>query len=113
MRWIEQFDEAMAAAMPSHFVDGVLGTPKFPRLFMMPHAQGPKKLEKWRLLQSNFVMQKHAQEMRPWLEKRGYDVLGTFNLTIQANSYDGTHCSFENNLVKVQMILNWLDHLSH
>lgn len=110
-RWLEQFEDEMSNAMPNFFKGGVLGTDKFPRLFVLPHASASNKNVKFIPTQNNLFIQRHAAELRLWLEQRGYDVLGTFNLTVQATSYDGMHASFENNVVKAMMVFNWLDKL--
>lgn len=110
-RWIEQFDNAFLAEMPAFFADGILGTARFPRLFISPHAQSFQKMDMFHLGQNNFKAVRHAQEVMPWVRSRGYDVLGTYNLTVQSSSRDGTHTSLGSNLVKAMMVFNWLDKL--
>ena len=41
--------------------------------------------------------------------KRGLEHLGTWNMSIQARTYDGVHLDMRGNLVKTMMVLNWLD----
>jgi len=110
--WVQQWENAVAAALPAYFAPGMPGSRAFPRMFMLPHAQSYEKPEKYLVGQSNLVEMRHAMEIEPWVRERGFDALGTFNLTVQAHSPDGTHANYENNLVKVQMVLNWLDMLN-
>lgn len=41
-------------------------------------------------------------------QKRGLEHLGTWNMSIQSNTYDGVHLDMRGNLVKGMMVLNWL-----
>lgn len=36
------------------------------------------------------------------------DVLGTYNMSVQADKYDGVHMDLRGNLVKAMGVLNWL-----
>lgn len=49
--------------------------------------------------------------VRVEVEKRGMELLGTWNMSIQARKYDGVHLDMKGNLVKAMMVLNWLDKL--
>jgi hypothetical protein len=40
--------------------------------------------------------------------KRGLEHLGTWNMSIQSNKYDGVHLDMRGNLVKAMMVINWL-----
>lgn len=80
-----------------------------PRLWISPNAQGLHKNPFFVLGQNNIKLMNFERAMRAWLEPRGFDTLGIFNLTVQSASLDGTHASMESNLVKAQMVWNWLD----
>lgn len=80
-----------------------------PRLWISPNAQGLHKNPFFVLGQNNIKLMSFEREMRGWLQDRGFDVLGMFNLTVQSESLDGTHASMESNLVKAMMVVNWLD----
>ena len=41
--------------------------------------------------------------------RRGVEHIGTWNMSIQANKYDGVHMDMRENLVKGMMVLNWLN----
>ena len=79
------------------------------RLWVSPNAQGLHKNPFFILGQNNIKLEGFERDMRAWLNQRGFDVLGIFNLTVQSESYDGTHATMESNLVKAMMVLNWLD----
>ena len=80
-----------------------------PRLWVSPNAQGLRKLAFFTVEQNNIKLMNFEREMRAWVETRGFDSLGLFNLTVQSLSLDGTHASMESNLVKAMMVFNWLD----
>lgn len=40
---------------------------------------------------------------------RGIAHLGTWNMSIQSNKYDGVHLDMKGNLVKAMMVMNWLN----
>lgn len=52
-----------------------------------------------------------ALEIEPWVRERGFDNLCTFILTEQTLNPNGTHTNYENDLVKVQMVLNLVGHI--
>ena len=52
----------------------------------------------------NIKLMGFERDIMPWLDKRGWDSLGTFNLTVQSLSEDGTHATMEANLVKAMMV---------
>ena len=49
------------------------------------------------------------QDMREFLELHGVAVFDTFNLTLGVSSYDGTHYGFGVNMMKAQLLLNFLE----
>ena len=75
-----------------------------PRLFLTPNAQGLLKNDKHISSQNNIWLMRFEREMRSWLSDREWDTVGTFNLTVQSVSWDGTHATMENNLVKAMMV---------
>lgn len=40
--------------------------------------------------------------------RRGIDTLGTWNMSIQTNKYDGVHLDLKGNLIKAMGVVNWL-----
>lgn len=41
------------------------------------------------------------------IKKKGQENLGAWNMSIQANPYDGVHLDVKGNLVKAMMVINW------
>lgn len=91
------------------FPDYEKNTKQFPRLFITPNAAGPKKSDAFILTQGNKPLMLFETSMYDVLPERGYDVLGTWNMSIQSISLDGVHCDIKGNLIKAMMMLNWLD----
>ncbi|OTB11078.1 hypothetical protein K445DRAFT_69002 [Daldinia sp. EC12] len=80
-----------------------------PVLLITPNAAGEKKPDEWIVSQGNKALVKFEHEMAAQASKRGIDHLGTWNMSIQATLYDGVHMDMRGNLLKAQMVLNWLD----
>ena len=108
--WLNQIDDGMRKVMPAYYESGV-PFDKFPRLFLSPHAQGVNKPGQFAMVQNNIKLAHHERFMSALLPELGIDHLGAWNLTIQATSPDGTHCRFEDSIVKAMMIINWLSML--
>lgn len=79
-----------------------------PRLFVTPNAAGKKKEDEWLISQGNKALMLFEDAVRIEAERRGVEHLGTWNMSIQANKYDGVHMDIKGNLVKTMMVLNWL-----
>ncbi|OLL23082.1 hypothetical protein NEOLI_001229 [Neolecta irregularis DAH-3] len=80
-----------------------------PRIFVAPAAAGPHKPDEWIPLQGNKKIMLFEEEMKILMKARGMEVLGTWNATIQAFSYDGSHRGLRTQLLLSQMVLNILD----
>ncbi|KAK9476975.1 hypothetical protein V1514DRAFT_146233 [Lipomyces japonicus] len=93
------------------FPDYTANTRTFPRLFVTPNAAGPKKQDAFILTQGNKPLMLFEQSMYDVLPERHFDVLGTWNMSIQSTSNDGVHCDMKANLLKAMMVLNWLDYV--
>lgn len=61
-----------------------------PRLFITPTASGVHKPSQFWGTQGNLAMKVFEERVGPWMEKKGVSHLGTFNASIQYNSFDGT-----------------------
>ncbi len=61
----------------------------WPRLFMTPNAAGKAKPDEWLVSQGNKALMIFEESMKVEAEKRGVEHVGTWNMTIQANLYDG------------------------
>lgn len=87
----------------------VLPNAIFPRLFVTPSAAGINKPVVHAEKQGNAALSRFEGTVGAWAEERGYDHLGTYNLTLQGSSPDGTHAGMSANLIKAMMVFNWLD----
>ena len=102
--WLDQVQETVLKRMPY-----LKNTPhEFSRLFITPSASGASKPTQFELTQGNARLIQFEREMGQWVSERGMDHLGTWNLTVQNTSPDGTHAGMRSNLVKAMMVYNWL-----
>ena len=110
MSWVEQIETEMYEQMPAYFRKD-LDSRLFPRLFITPSAQGEGKPDLFGGSQNNLKLMRHTHEIGAFAKERGYDHLALYNMSVQASSPDGTHATYENNLLKAQFVLNWLNML--
>lgn len=106
--WFEQVDELIQTEM------AWLGHPDtsyYPKLFMTPNAGGVNKPIYFQDSQGNYAVMRFEWAAREMALEYGMEVVGTVNLTVQSSSPDGTHAGRRADLVKSQMVFNWLDHL--
>ena len=82
--------------------------PLFPRLFISPSAAGPRKPDQFIITQGDKALQLFEESTRIETRKRGVEHLGTWNMSIQANKYDGVHLDLRGNLIKAMAVVNWL-----
>lgn len=86
-------------------------------LFLMPDASDTRLFQKYWAIQDpaavwNFhndfekLLEKHTSQHSPPYQ---VDIMKMWNATIQNHSLDGIHANLETNLLKVQLLLNWLD----
>jgi hypothetical protein len=78
-------------------------------LFVTPNAAGKEKPDEWILTQGNKALMLYEEAVGIEVRKRGIEHLGTWNMSIQSNKYDGVHLDMKGNLVKAMMVLNWLN----
>lgn len=79
------------------------------RLFVTTNTGGLSKDSRYLEAQGNQQLGNFEKSIIPKLNARAIDVLGCFNMILQSLTSDGTHASFPTNLLKAQMVLNWLD----
>ncbi|KAJ3579915.1 hypothetical protein NPX13_g655 [Xylaria arbuscula] len=84
-----------------------------PVLLMTPNAAGAKKPDEYILTQGNKALVHFEHAMAQEAATHSIDHLGTWNMSIQANLYDGVHMDLRGNLLKAMMVVNWLDLLSN
>jgi hypothetical protein len=78
-------------------------------LFVTPNAAGKEKPDEWIVTQGNKALMFYEEAVGIEARKRGIEHLGTWNMSIQSNKYDGVHLDMKGNLVKAMMVLNWLN----
>lgn len=80
----------------------------WPRLFISPNAAGILKPDQWVQSQGDKALQLFEASVHEEVRDRGVDHLGTWNMSIQANKYDGVHLDLRGNLIKAMSVVNWL-----
>lgn len=105
--WLDSLGARINATMPWLAEQRTL----YPRLFITPTHAGLNKPEEYFLTQGNRELSRFERAMGPVLRERGYDHLGTFNLTTQSTSPDGTHAGWHANLIKAMIVFNWMSWL--
>ena len=81
----------------------------WPRLFITPNAAGIKKPDQWLTSQGDKALQVFENSVRIEAGERGVEHLGTWNMSIQADKYDGVHMDLKGNLIKAMGVMNWLN----
>lgn len=80
-------------------------------LFLTPNAAGSKKPDMFLVNQGNKALQGFEEAVKEEVAERwagAIEVMGTWNMSIQASKYDGVHLDLKGNLVKAMGVLNWL-----
>ncbi|MCJ1395370.1 hypothetical protein MMC18_008254 [Xylographa bjoerkii] len=83
----------------------------WPRLFLTPNAAGKEKPDEWLVTQGNKALTIFEESVKEEAARRGVEHLGTYNMSIQSNKFDGVHVDLKGNLIKAMMVLNWLNML--
>ena len=61
----------------------------WPRLFLTPNAAGKEKPDEWLVSQGNKALMIFEEAVGIEVGRRGVDHLGTWNMSIQSNMFDG------------------------
>lgn len=88
-------------------------TKRWHGLFVTPNAAGKEKPDDWIVTQGNKALMLFEEAIAIEAGKRGIEHLGTWNMSIQSNKYDGVHLDMKGNLVKTMMVMNWLNLIEH
>ncbi|KAI0439460.1 hypothetical protein F4803DRAFT_46690 [Xylaria telfairii] len=80
-----------------------------PILLLTPNAAGDKKPDEFLIAQGNKALVRFEHAMAQEAVRQRIDHLGTWNMSIQANLYDGVHMDMRGNLLKAMMVVNWLN----
>ncbi|KAL8675224.1 MAG: hypothetical protein Q9168_000344 [Polycauliona sp. 1 TL-2023] len=87
------------------------GSGFWPRLFLTPNAAGKEKPDEWLVSQGNKALMIFEEAVGEEVKRKGIEHLGTWNMSIQSNKFDGVHLDLRGNLVKAMMVMNWLNML--
>ena len=85
VNWIDEILQATTEQLP------YLNDPDalWPRLSVTPNAAGRNKPDEWLVSQGNKALSNYEDSVRVEDGRRGIEHLGTFNMSVQANMYDG------------------------
>lgn len=61
----------------------------FPRLMLTPNAAGKEKPDEWIVSQGNKALMVFEESVKVEAAKRGVEHLGTWNMSVQSNKFDG------------------------
>ena len=104
VNWLDGINAHTLAAAPYLADKGAI----WPRLFITPNAAGPLKPDQWIVTQGDKALQIFEESVREEARERGVEHLGTWNMSIQANKFDGVHLDLRGNLIKAMAAINWL-----
>ena len=76
---------------------------------LTPNAAGIHKPIEWIQSQGNKALMMFEESVKIEASRRGVEHLGTWNMSIQSNKFDGVHVDLKGNLVKAMMVMNWLN----
>ena len=107
LNWLDHIHSLTTAALP------YLSSPDafWPRLFVTPNAAGKNKPDEWMVTQGNKALMLFEESVKIEAGRRGVEHLGTWNMSVQSNTFDGVHVDLKGNLVKAMMVMNWLNML--
>ncbi|KAI9716115.1 MAG: hypothetical protein M1812_005542 [Candelaria pacifica] len=105
--WLDRILDVTTAQLP------YLSKPNafWPRLILTPNAAGKEKPDEWLVSQGNKALMLFEESVGVEAKRRGVEHLGTWNMSIQANKFDGVHVDLKGNLIKAMMVMNWLNML--
>ena len=107
LNWLDHILSLTIATLPYLAKPNAL----WPRLIVTPNAAGKAKPDEWIVSQGNKALMLFEESVKTEAARRGVEHLGTWNMSIQANMYDGVHVDLRGNLVKAMMVMNWLNML--
>lgn len=135
LSWLEQLETALAPRIPGLYASGegagiaeradadsvsdwtagerADAAASVPRLLITPSAQGFYKPEELASRQNNIKLMRFTRAMSTLAAARGYEVLKTYNMSVQLGAgEDGTASTLEGTVMKAQFVLGWLDALA-
>ncbi|KAI9779834.1 MAG: hypothetical protein M1839_007147 [Geoglossum umbratile] len=83
--WLDQILDVTVYQLPHLSKPGAF----WPRLFLTPNAAGKEKPDEWLVSQGNKALMLFEESVKVEANRRGVEHLGTWNMSIQSNKYDG------------------------
>nr|XP_039261740.1 uncharacterized protein LOC120337903 isoform X1 [Styela clava] len=80
-------------------------------IFMYPDSNGILKPKAYHAANGNIVCKQFSKEMKVYCDAHNIPVLDFYSLTSGVHSYDGAHHGLGANIMKVQLLLNYLDYI--
>ncbi|KAK5937809.1 hypothetical protein PMZ80_009938 [Knufia obscura] len=84
-------------------------------LFITPNAAGPLKPDQWIQSQGDKALQIFEKSMHNLIHRegemfygKGIEHMGTWNMSVQMDKWDGVHLDLKGNLIKAMGVMNWL-----
>ena len=105
VNWMDGLLGAMLDRAPYLGEEGGI---RWPRLMVTPNAAGMRKPDQWVVSQGDTALQIFEESVRVEAGERGVEHLGTWNMSIQADKFDGVHLDLRGNLIKAMAVVNWL-----
>ena len=102
-------------AVKSRYMDPIIQLKKNSRsewpliIWATGHTQGTLKPVQYLKTQNNDRIMEYNRQMKEYLQPHRIPVFDVFNLTVGIKSYDGTHYGFGVNMVKAQLLMNFLE----
>lgn len=84
--WLDLILETTASQL--HYL-GARKDAFWPRLFVTPNAAGKEKPDEWIVSQGNKALMIFEEAVAVKMGRRGVEHLGTWNMSIQGNKFDG------------------------
>ncbi|KAI9879897.1 MAG: hypothetical protein M1830_006564 [Pleopsidium flavum] len=85
LNWLDQILELTTSQLPYLNKPGAF----WPRLFVTPNAAGKEKPDEWIVSQGNKALMLFEEAVGIEAGRRGIEHLGTWNMSIQSNKFDG------------------------
>lgn len=83
--WLDAILDATTSQLPYLGESGAF----WPRLFVTPNAAGREKPDEWLVSQGNKALMLFEEAVAIEAGRRGVEHLGTWNMSIQSNKFDG------------------------
>ena len=85
--WLDTILESTTSQLPYLAKPGAF----WPRLFLTPNAAGREKPDEWLVSQGNKALMLFEEAVGVEAGRRGVEHLGTWNMSIQSNKFDGVY----------------------